>query len=325
MLPLSKAILSGLLAGVLGLVVSLVPFGLALEESVGLEVLFQLRGVRQPPSDVVIVSIDRASAARLDVPDNPRKWPRSLHARLMENLTQAGVAAIAFDIIFDESRSAADDQAFAEAIRQARQVVLFASLKRETVSFTGEGGAVAGALHMETLVPPLPPLVQAAAAFAPFPLPKIPVKVSQYWTFKTGAGGIPTLPVVMLQVFALEAYDDFLRLVEKVSPSQAAQLPRDKEAILTTTGVVSLVRVLRDIFVHEPLTAESMLGALQHASPFSVDVKKRQLLTSLIRMYQNTNSQYLNFYGPPGTVTTVPYYQVLQLQEGVALLERRKK
>ena len=32
-------------------------------------------------------------------------------------------------------------------------------------------------------------------------------------------------------------------------------------------------------------------------------------------MYQGANSQYLNFYGPPGSITTVPYYRVLQLHD----------
>jgi len=35
-------------------------------------------------------------------------------------------------------------------------------------------------------------------------------------------------------------------------------------------------------------------------------------------MYQSADSRYLNFYGPPGTITTVPYYQVLRSQEKTA-------
>jgi adenylate cyclase len=43
--------------------------------------------------------------------------------------------------------------------------------------------------------------------------------------------------------------------------------------------------------------------------------KKKQIFTSLIKMYQTPNSPYLNFYGPPGTIPTVCYYQVLNGQE----------
>jgi len=58
-----------------------------------------------------------------------------------------------------------------------------------------------------------------------------------------------------------------------------------------------------------------MLAELQNGRTLSPDLRKRQLLQSLIRMYQGADSRYLNFYGPPGTITTVPYYQVLHLQE----------
>ena len=134
MFCLSKAAILGLLIGILGLVVSLVPVGLALEENFGLDVLFKLREARQAPSDVVIVSIDQSSAASLNLPLTPEKWPRSLYARLTENLADAGAAVIAFDIMFDEPRAAEDDQAFADAIRKARNVVLFEYLTRETVA-----------------------------------------------------------------------------------------------------------------------------------------------------------------------------------------------
>jgi adenylate cyclase len=39
--------------------------------------------------------------------------------------------------------------------------------------------------------------------------------------------------------------------------------------------------------------------------------KKNRLLQSLIRMYQGKDSQYLNFYGPPHTITTIPYYRIV--------------
>jgi hypothetical protein len=55
---LSKAIILGFLIGVVGLAIGLASFGLHLEENIGLDLLFTLRGARQPPPDVVIVSID---------------------------------------------------------------------------------------------------------------------------------------------------------------------------------------------------------------------------------------------------------------------------
>ena len=50
---LHKGAILGLLTGLLGLVVSLVPYGYFLEENIGLGLLFKMRGKRQAPSEVV--------------------------------------------------------------------------------------------------------------------------------------------------------------------------------------------------------------------------------------------------------------------------------
>ena len=48
----AKAILLGLVTGILGILASLFPFVLDLEEKAGLDWLFTLRGLRTPPSIV---------------------------------------------------------------------------------------------------------------------------------------------------------------------------------------------------------------------------------------------------------------------------------
>jgi adenylate cyclase len=312
----------GLLTGILGLAVSLFPLGLDLEENIGMGLLFRLRGPRTTPSDVIVVALDKVSADNLNLPMDPEKWPRSLHARLTKNLAKEGAAVIAFDIIFDEARSADHDNLFAEAISTAGNVVLCECLKREIVPLTDEQGTRTGDLNIERLVSPIPLLARAAAALAPFPLPKVPVKLSQYWTFKTGAGDKPTLPVVAFQIFALGVYEDLIRSLEKVSPSQAVKLPSDKDTIVTSKSVEKLVRDLKDIFQKKPLIAEKILKQLGDSRTGSIGVKENQMLRSLIRMYQSPRSRYLNFYGPPRAITTVPYYQVLQLGEKSDVYQR---
>ncbi len=57
MARLFKAAFFGLLVGVAGLVASFSHFAHDIEEDVGLGLLFQLRGVRKAPSDVVVISM----------------------------------------------------------------------------------------------------------------------------------------------------------------------------------------------------------------------------------------------------------------------------
>jgi adenylate cyclase len=320
---LSKAIILGFFTGIVGLGVGLSPFGLDLEENIGLDLLFNLRGTRQPPPDVIIVSIDRKSAENLNLSQEPRKWPRSLHARLIENLVKEGATVITFDLIFDEMRSPKEDHLFAETISKARNVVLCESLKSEKVPLTTDGARPGGNLNIEKLVPPISPFAQSAVALAPFPLPKVPVKVSQYWTFKTEAGDTPTLPVVVFQIFGIQFYEEFIELLEKVNPSKAQKLPHSREAVITNRGLENVIQEIRDIFEAEPQVAEGMLKELHKEQILFTDSKKIQILKSLIKMYQRPNSSYLNFYGFPGTITTVPYYQVLQGQGKGDLRQKR--
>jgi len=307
---LHKAVAVGFFTGILGLVISLVPFGLDLEEALGLDLLFKLRGQREVPAEIMIVTMDKVSSDILNLPAEPRKWPRSLHARLIENLLNKGVSFIAFDIIFDEPHSPDDDSIFARAIDSAGNVVLGEYIKRDFVQLDPETPEVD--VSIETLVPPFAPLAQAAVALAPFPLPKVPVKVSQYWTFKTSAGDTPTLPVVAFQVFAAQVYDDFLRLLKKSSTSAITDLPKDKETLIAGKNVDTVVRNLRDIFQRDPLLSDKMLKELAASS---IDEHNKSVVTSLIKMYQSPDSHYLNFYGPPGTIPTIPYFELVQTSE----------
>jgi adenylate cyclase len=308
---LAKAAILGLLTGLIGLLVSFVPFGLDLEEDVGLGLLFKLRGVRQPPPEVVIVGIDKASADKLKQPEKTERWSRSLHARLVDTLVREGAAVIAFDILFEEPRSPEEDSAFAAAMRNARNVILSRRIKREMLPLPGGGRNGKGIVNIETLVPASPLFAEAALGTAPFPLPKVPVKVSQYWAFKTSSGDSPTLPVIAFQVFALSAYHQFVHLLEGFGPTEVGHLPHDGDAVRAARGVDKLVRAIRGLFRQYPPAVERVRRKVGQSARESLDEKKSRILRSLVRMYEGPDSRYLNFYGPPGTIATVPYHQVL--------------
>jgi adenylate cyclase len=134
--------------------------------------------------------------------------------------------------------------------------------------------------------------------------------------FTTVAGDKPTLPVVAFQVFTMQVYDEFIQLLKKVSPYQARQLPVDKDEIMRTRSIIKLMQDIKHIFHSDHLIAERMHEELQKSKKFTMHMEKYHMLSSLITMYQDkSNSRYLNFYGPARTVTTVPYYRILNLKE----------
>lgn len=70
---------------------------------------------------ITIIGIDEASFAQI----NKRwPWPRSMHAQLVDRLHAGGAAVIAFDMIFSEASEPAEDQAFADAVARAGNVIM---------------------------------------------------------------------------------------------------------------------------------------------------------------------------------------------------------
>jgi len=310
---LSKAIIISLLVGTLGVMASLVPMGIALEESIGLDVLFRLRGPKKPPSDVTIVSLDKASADYFKLPIDPYRWPRSFHARLTEYLTKQGAAVIVFDLVFKDPGLQDQDNLFTQAISNAGNVVLCVCLEKDIVPLKNKDGTQTGELIVERLIPPVPSFAESALALAPFPLPKVPVKVSQYWTFKTEAGDAPTLPVVAFQIFSLQVYDEFFRLLEKVAPSKAENLLYDQDTVAKNRWVEESILIMRSIFKENPSIGRKIIKEIQNSKVF--DAKKKNILKSLVKIYQGPKSRFVNFYGPSRTIETISYHKLLQHPE----------
>jgi adenylate cyclase len=315
---LLKALLYGCLVGIAGLFVSLFHFSHSVEENVELSLLFKLRGPSKPPSDIVIVSIDRESSQHLNISPNPDRWPRSLHAQLLAKLKQAGAEIIVFDVYFVEHRSPEEDASLARAMTRAGKVVLAEPLSVNEVSssLTTESGATGH--KIVEIVKPVAPIAHSAFASAPFVLPRLPVRVNQYWTFQPEAGDSPTFPVMAFQLYTLPVFDDFVHRLKNARPEVAEKLPGDAAIRASAPGGVALIRNIRKIFEADRELAQKMTEGLERSNLSATSPVKHRLLLSLIKMYSGTARRYLNYYGPPRTLTTVPFYKALQLGENSA-------
>lgn len=301
---LVKALVFGGCTAAAGVLISLTPAALEFDEQFGLGSLFSWRGARQAPAGVVIVSLDKSSAERLGLPRETDTWPRALHAELIEKLSAFGASVIAYDVVFDRPRSVKDDDRLAAAIRHAGNVILSEYLESNTQALRLEGKSWAMLVN-ERLVQPLPAFAEAAAATAPFPLPKVPVRVNQFWVFKSGAGDRPTLATAAFQLYALREYPQLFQLIEKISPQHATLLPRDTRQIRETRGLQSVIGILRECLSQHAMAYHQALGKL-------ADGESRRMLASIGHLYQDpTPSRYLNFYGPAHRITTLSFADVL--------------
>jgi adenylate cyclase len=304
-----RACAIGLVAGGLGGLLALTPLGVALEERFGLSWLFWVRGPLAPPADAVVVSLDRESAEQLRLPEKISAWPRDVHARLLERLAAAGASVIVFDVIFNQPREPEHDRALAQAIADAGRVVLFEYLHEDFRLLPEGDGAIAGLLAAKQWRPPLPELVAAAGATAPFPLPRTADRVSQFWAFTSGLGERPTLPVVALQRHALPVLADWTRLLRAAGvPVGQGDLVLEPEHLARPGALPAAMRALRLAFAADASLGARLRADLARARP---DEDVRRLLAALIGLYDGPDSPYLNFYGPAGRVPTVPLHRLL--------------
>ncbi|HEU4617236.1 MAG TPA: CHASE2 domain-containing protein, partial [Gammaproteobacteria bacterium] len=304
---LRRVVVLGLGVGALGVVLSMLPSVLSLEEHAGLAWLFAVRGPVPPPKDVAVVSIDGESADELGLTSHLDRWPRALHADLIDRLSAAGAAVIAFDVMFDVPREPDGDQRLATAIETAGNVVLLERVQSETVDLARAGGS--GSAVVEHRVPPIEPLDRAALATGPFTLPVVPIRVGQFWAFGRAGGNTPTLPVAVLHGIAQPALDDLIDLAKSARPNLGAAFESLRHEMHARGGLARAIRGLKDTFRRDDRLGIDVRAAIAARDPAA---ERRRLLDALVDVYAGPDSRYLSYYGPARTIDTISYYQALE-------------
>jgi adenylate cyclase len=69
---------------------------------------------------------------------------------------------------------------------------------------------------------------------------------------------------------------------------------------------------IRHAVTDRPTDTDKLLQAMNQPWVAAETEETRRLLQALVAMYTGSNERYLNFYGPPGTVKTIPYHAVIK-------------
>ncbi len=110
----------------------------------------QFRGVQELSGDILIANIDQDTFDSIETYSWP--YPRTIYAKLIENIFEAGAKLLVVDIEFTEPRDAVEDSVLAATCAKYRdRLVLAGSVLREQH---------AGYLH-ERIIPPIQPLQDA--------------------------------------------------------------------------------------------------------------------------------------------------------------------
>ena len=307
---LTRGLLMGLVAALSG-ALALTEVGTTFERSFGLDWLFAIRGAISPPPEVVVVAIDGTTGRALDLPKLPRDWPRSVHADLVRRLVERNAAVVVFDMDFSRAKSAYEDMVFAKAIAEADMIVLFEWLEARREQLVTADGSAAGWTRVEEKQPPTAQLALAARAMGPFPLPKVDQAAYEFWAFKESIGGAPTTAAIALQLYALDIYDRWHAVLAEADAPGLAELPMRAADLREPSEVRQLMQTLRRSFTDDPGLRERVYRVLEQGGAGASNARERRLIAALAALYAGPDHQYLDFYGPAGTIRTVPYQALL--------------
>lgn len=306
-----QGLIAGLIVATIGLILGLTPVGSSFEQSVGLKAMFKLRGPRPSPTSVAVIAIDDRSGGQLGLSSLPREWPRAVHGRLVERLTALGASAIVFDFDFQTPKRPEDDEAFAKAIKSSGRVVLAEKLVGKRQPILDAHGKPSGSIWLEQLVLPIPSLADAARGLGPFPLPKVQEAVHDFWVFKPSVGDAPTMPMVAFQIHAMPAYAKLRNRLLELDAAPDEGLP-EVSMVGRAPDLRRLMAQLRSLFLKEETLGSRIADISEQSSGDSRATPNDVPLSALIHAYSGPDQRYLNFYGPPGTIETIPYATFLK-------------
>lgn len=244
--PGAAGVLIRLMQVVLGSVVATLAIWFSplaeLEEGAGLGLLYSLRGPVAAPQHLLIVTADAASSRALGVSERVDRWPRRLHARLVDGLAASGAIAIGFDLLFRQARDPDDDASLRDALRTAGNVVLVEGVRRELMQ-SPDGRVIAS---VDERIVPLALFAEAALATAPFLLPKTPEGVLEFWAEIPSLGDRPSLPRMLAERYLAQdrAGASDLSPVHTSRPLRFGAAERDGRRILNLYGPLGSIQTI---------------------------------------------------------------------------------
>jgi adenylate cyclase len=293
-----------------------------------------LRGPERPPDEVVLVLINQQAASNISLPREaedfhrcknlrvgppppthqslpamPSRWPRCVHAQLVDKLALAGARLIAFDVLFRQrpplpgtggDLNAWQDEVLAKSLASAHRVVI-----AQKVELVGDQEAISELS---------PVIADAALGSAPFPLIAEPGRrADRFMTFKESGLVTPTLPTIALQVYAINAYPPLVELLTRNAGETAMLLPTSAEQVKAERHLQATSLLIRQLLRSNPQAVRRVLEEVRKPDSLFPDAATTGELRSLVALYTGGNTRLLNLYGPAGTVPSVSYDQALSL------------
>jgi adenylate cyclase len=324
-------IAAGIAVGLLCAALAAVPAVRGLEQRVGLQWLFDLRGPVEPPDVAVLVLMNERSAAAISLPRDPERfhrcedlrlgtvptthvslpalpsrWPRCIHARLLERLAEARARLVVFDVLFRErpplpgpggDLHAWQDEVFAKALSEKRVLVAQKVEERD---------------GHEELANLSPSIAYGVLGAAPFPLVAEPNRrFDRFLAFKEDGLVTPTLPAVALQAYLTDGFPLLREFLVSHAGENADLLP-GSAADLESRGQLQVTTLLIRELAHSEPDVPSKLRETASSLDWSSESKtETSAFRTLGALYGGDGTRLLNPYGHAGTFASVGYDDAL--------------
>ena len=257
-----------------------------------------LRGPLPPPASVTIVGLDEPSLARV----GRWPWPRARLAEMVERLSQAGAAAIVFDVMLEQSEQETNldrlRAALAEHPEQSGASLLAAveagDDERLARAFAASGRAVL-ACFFEFSGSPSPGLAADVASLPPLVVRSIGgASVAAAHRLERATRAHVAIPV-LAQAAAGSGHINFLPDADGIYRRLPAAI-RAGDRLVPPLGVATLGRLLGGVSATATLAPDGVHGLRVGDRELPVD---------------DDGQLWINYLGPPGTVPHVSAMGVL--------------
>ena len=172
-----------------------------------------------------------------------------------------------------------------------------------------------GSIFFERTKPPTKKILESAKGLGPFVLPEPDPKTFEFWAFKSS--DMPTTPAVALQLKGLDVYEDWLAILNAADASGLEHLPARAQEVKSPRDMLQLMQTLRGMFQQDVSLQRRVVREIDRFYATRPDLTSRQLITALAALYAGPDSYFINFYGPPGRIHTVPF-ESLMTEDGIA-------
>ena len=111
-----------------------------------------------------------------------------------------------------------------------------------------------------------------------------------------------------LQAYLLPRYDELLMLLKEVRPDSATSIPQSAAELAAGRDLETVMQRLRAEFRRDATLGRMLRERLRAAAlPAAAEAG----VARLVDLYTGADGRYVNFYGPPRTIRTIPYDAVV--------------